>query len=106
MEASEAYAKYSELGIFGSNEDTEHFPLSAMLEVEITDEKTTTVRGSSLLADQARATITVDVEVAGGGPQSSRCPVVSIKGKEAATVAAATAQSYSAYVVKLFDNFD
>ena len=102
----EAYRDFPELKVFGSNEDVENFSASALIELEETEDDETIVRGSPLLADQARAAINANVKVEGGGLQSSRCPVASIKGKDAVVAGRATVQSYSAYVVKLFDNFD
>ena len=105
--ASELCDKYPELKGFANNLKPEECAISALIEIEETEQSPVVVTGSPLLADQARATINVKVEVqAGGEPHSSRCASAKLQGKGAVSVGVAVAVAYGDYVKKLFDNFD
>lgn len=103
---NDAYEKDVDLKTFQNEEDASEFSLSALIEVVENDEAEVVIKGSSLLAEKARSAINVPVSVESGGPTSSRCPVISIHGQEAAAVATATISAYSHYVSALFENFD
>ena len=101
------YEKYPELKIFAGSDDVSTFGCSALLEiVEVKGAAELEVRGSALLGEKARAYLPANGTVKGGGPSSSRCPVVCIRGEGAIGVGKGVVVEYSEYVAKLFENFD
>ncbi|KAF6219066.1 hypothetical protein HO133_005610 [Letharia lupina] len=108
LSVHEAYEEFPELKAFDGRGDVSAFGCSALLELIEVDGAALVVRGDALLAEKARGYLPAhgSVAVAGEGPNSSRCPVVSICGDGAIGVGKKVVIDYSEYVAKLFENFD
>ena len=106
MSIDAAYEEFPALRTFNGLDDVSVFGYSALLEITEMEGAALEVRGSPLLGEKARSYVPANGTVGGGGPTSSRCPVLSICGEGAAEVGERVAMEYSEYVAKLFENFD
>lgn len=102
---SEAWEKYPDLKSFAGEEDVTIFALSAIFDVQQTEDSGATASGSPVLITAVQKEAPM-VKVKDSTIMSKRAPVVSIRGRDAVEVCAKTVAWYSEYVAALFGNFD
>lgn len=105
LQASEAWEKYPDLQAFAGEEDVSTFALSAIFDVQQTEDAGATASGSPVLITALQKEVPT-VKVKDSSLTSKRAPVISIRGRDAVQVCTKTVTWYSEYVAALFGNFD
>lgn len=104
-QVSDAWQKYPDLQSFAGMEDVSTFSLSAIFDVQTTDDPGATASGAPVLITAVRKEAP-SIKAQESMAMSRRAPVVSIRGQDAVEICAKTVAWYSEYVAALFGNFD